>query len=311
VIIGQQTGGRAIVNVIRMRVFATAMVLLSAGLSAQPKLKVYISVDMEGIAGVVSGDQLGPGTFEYERFRQIMTAEALAAVAGAKEAGATEILVSDSHGNGENLLVEQFPRDVQIIRSWPRRFSMMAGIDSTFDAAVFIGYHASTNSTTGVRAHTFSSARLTRVALNGREVSEGVWNSAIAGHFDVPVVFISGDESAIQENRRSLGDVAAAEVKLSLGFHSAKTLTPEAARQMIQTGVRDAVKNRSRYRPYRVPSPVTLDVSFKNYLVSEVLAYLKSVERTDAHSIRYIGADMTDVSDFMTFLTNYSLSLEP
>lgn len=298
-------------NSIRVRTLVATIAVLAAGLSAQPRLKVYISVDMEGIAGVVSGDQLGPGAFEYDRFRQIMTAEALAAVAGAKEAGATEILVSDSHGNGENLLVDQFPRDVQIIRSWPRRFSMMAGIDSTFHAVVFIGYHASTNSTTGVRAHTFSSARLTRVALNGREVPEGVWNAAIAGHFGVPVVFISGDESALLENRKALGDVAGVEVKRSLGFHSARTLTPEAARLLIQSGVRDAVKNRARYRPFRVSSPVTLDVSFKSYLTSEVLAYLKTVERTDAHSIRYVGSDMTDVSDFMTFLTNYSLSLEP
>ena len=134
----------------------------------QPRgLKVHISVDMEGIAGVVTGDQIGPQGFEYGRFREFMTKEALAAVTAAKEAGATEIVVADAHGNGENLLVEQFPADVKIVRSWPRKLQMMAGIDQTFDAAVFIGYHASTTNPSGVRAHTFSSATLTKVTLNG------------------------------------------------------------------------------------------------------------------------------------------------
>ena len=151
------------------------------------KLKVYISVDMEGVAGAVTGDQLGPTGFEYARFREFMTREALAAVHAAKEAGATEILVSDSHGNGENLLIELFPPDVRIIRSWPRHLSMMAGIDESFDAVIFIGYHASTNNSAGVRAHTFSSARLTRVALNGTNVTEGAWNGRASGQAHKPV----------------------------------------------------------------------------------------------------------------------------
>ena len=140
--------------------FLGALMALTAETQPAEKLKVYISVDMEGTVGTVTADQLGPGGFEYSRFREFMTREALAAVEAAKEAGATEILVSDSHGNGENLLIEMFPKDVHIIRSWPRRNGMMAGIDETFDAIFFIGYHASTNNPVGVRAHTFSSARL-------------------------------------------------------------------------------------------------------------------------------------------------------
>jgi D-amino peptidase len=119
------------------------------------KLKVYISVDMEGVAGVVTPDQLGPGGFEYERFRHFMTDETLAAVRAAKEAGAGEIVVSDSHGNGENLLIEEFPKDVRIVRAWPRHGGMMAGLDSSFSAAMFIGYHASTTNPNGVRYISF------------------------------------------------------------------------------------------------------------------------------------------------------------
>src|ERR1700722_20958725 len=114
------------------------------------KLKIYISADMEGVAGVVTADQLGPTGFEYERFRGFMTAEVLAAIQGARDAGATTIVVSDSHGNGENLLIDQFPTDVTIVRSWPRPLQMMEGIDSTFAAVVFIGYHASTTNPSGV-----------------------------------------------------------------------------------------------------------------------------------------------------------------
>jgi len=181
------------------------LALLGGSAHAQTRgLKVHISVDMEGIAGVVTADQLGPEGFEYERFREFMTKEALAAVAAAKEAGATEIVVADSHGNGESLLVEQFPADVKIVRSWPRKLEMMGGLDGTFAAAIFIGYHASTTNPTGVRAHTFSSATLTRVTLNGVEMSEGAWNAAIAGRFDVPVVMVSGDDAAIAEIRNYL-----------------------------------------------------------------------------------------------------------
>ena len=140
-----------------------AALLAASTLDAQRPLKVYISVDMEGIAGVVTADQLGPAGFEYGRAREFMTGEALAAIAGARDAGATQIVVSDSHGNGESLLIEKFPPDVTIIRSWPRPLMMMQGIDSTFDAAVFIGYHASTTNPEGVRAHTMSSANLADV----------------------------------------------------------------------------------------------------------------------------------------------------
>ncbi len=279
---------------------------------SQPKkLKVYISVDMEGIAGVVSDDQLGPGAFEYERFRQFMTKEALAAVNAAKSAGASEILVSDSHGNGENLLIDQFPKDVRIIRSWPRRLGMMAGIDETFDAALFIGYHSSTNNLRGVRAHTFSSARLTRVALNGKNVTEGAWNAAIAGHFGIPVVMISGDEAAIEEVRSLVGNIEGAEVKKSLSFHSANTITPEAAQELIAQKVKSALGRLKDFRPYKISTPVAMELSFKHYRPVEVLAYLKGVERIDSHAIRFAGKDMLEVADFELFVTTYSFSLEP
>jgi D-amino peptidase len=293
-------------------VIVATVVAIPALQAQQPRgLKVHISVDMEGVAGAVTGEQLGPSGFEYGRFREFMTREALAAVEAARAAGATEILVADSHGNGQNLLIDQFPDDVRIIRSWPRRLGMVAGIDEQVDAAIFIGYHAGTNNPAGVRAHTFSSANLTRVALNGVNVTEGSWNAAIAGHFDVPVIMISGDDAAIAEVRAAVGNIEAAETKRSLGFHSANTLTPQAAQDLIRQRVAAAMSRRQEFTPYKVQTPVTVDVTFKHYLPSEVLAYLPLFQRTDSHSVRFRASDMVEASKIMTFIGEYRPDIQP
>ena len=269
--------------------------------------KILISVDMEGLAGVVTGDQLGPSGFEYQRFRKFMTDETLAAIDGAVEAGAKEIVVVDSHGNGQNLLIELFPDNVKVIRSWPRRFGMVAGIDESFDGVMLIGYHSSTHNMDGVRAHTFSSAKLTKVSVNSIPVSEGMWVAMVAGHFNVPVIMISGDNIATKEVKDFLGDVETAIVKEALGFHSAKTLTPAAATKIIKHSSFAAVKNIKKFKPYKLSSsPVNLEVSFKNYQPSEILAYLSIIERIDSHSIRFTGKDMVEVADFFVFLMEYS-----
>ncbi len=284
---------------------------LAAPAAAQPKLKVYISADMEGVAGAVTSDQLGPQGFEYERFRGFMTSEVLAAIEGARAAGATEFLVSDSHGNGENLLIERFPKDVQIVRSWPRPLAMMQGIDASFDAVFFIGYHASTTNPEGVRAHTMSSAHLADVRLNGVSMPEAGLNAAIAGQFGVPVAMISGDDAIVKEAQALLGPIAGAVVKWNTGFHSARTLTPEAACDVIREKAKQAIAARAGRKPFTVAAPVTLDVRFKNYRPAEVLAYLPVVERTDAHSIRYRGKDMLEIIRFLEFLENYEPGLTP
>jgi D-amino peptidase len=296
---------------------ATPVLVLAVALAAhaetvgQQRLKVYISVDMEGVTGVVSNEQLGPAGFEYQRFREFMTAEALAAIQGAREAGATEIVLSDSHGNGQNLLIEKLPADVTVIRSWPRPLMMMEGIDSTFHAALFIGYHSGTTNARGVRAHTISSARLTAVELNGRSMPEAGINAAIAGHYGVPVVMISGDDAAVEEARALLGDVEGAVVKRSLSFHSAATRTPEAGQALIRERVKSALQRRASFRPFVLPTPIRLDVTFKNYRPAEMLAYLPIVERITAHAIRYMGRTIIDVSKFIEFITTYCIELDP
>ena len=279
--------------------------------AAQRPAKVLISVDMEGITGVVTGDQLGPTGFEYGRAREWMTAEAVAAVEAAKEAGATEIVVVDAHGNGQNLLIERLPADVRVIRSWPRPLSMMEGIDSSFAAVIFIGYHSATTNPRGVRAHTISSATFAAVAINGAPMAESGINALIAGHFGVPVVMISGDDAAVAEAQQTVPGIEGAVVKRAISFHSANTLTPAAGQALIREKVRAGMAKRASIRPVVMRGPLRLDITFKNYTPAEVATYLPGVERRDAHTIRYMAADITHVARFIQFLTSYNSALTP
>ncbi len=297
-------------TIVRLLLSVAVLTLQAATLSAQGP-KIYISADMEGVAGAVTGEQLGPSGFEYQRFRKFMTAEVNAAIAGARAAGAGEILIGDSHGNGQNLLLEDLPEDVQLVRSWPRPLGMMQGINESFDGAIFIGYHTGTHDTRGVRAHTMSSARLTSVRLNGKPMPEAGINAVIAGHFGVPVIMISGDDAIVEAGRQLLGDVEGAVVKWELGFHSARTLMPQAAFDEIRKAAQRAVSRISEFRPYRLETPIQLDVGFKHYRAAEILDYLSIVERTDAHSIRFSGRDIVEVSKFLQFLSNYEPNIQP
>jgi D-amino peptidase len=291
---------------------ALLLVTFAVTINAQTRpLKIYISADMEGVVGVVTNEQLGPQGFEYARFREFMTQEVNAAIEGALAGGATQIVVSDSHGNGQNLLIEKLHKDVTLVRAWPRPLMMMQGIDETFAGAIFIGYHTGTTNSQGVRAHTMSSARLADVQLKGISVSEAGINAAIAGHFNVPVIMISGDDAVVKETETLLGDVEGAVVKWASGFHSARTIMPESSYQMIRDKVTKAVRRIKDFKPYKLSGPIQVDVRFKNYRPSEVLSYLSIVQRTDAHSIRFTGKDMIEVSKFLEFIVTYEPGLEP
>jgi D-amino peptidase len=290
---------------------ALALAGLAMPLRAQQPLRVFISADMEGVAGVVSAEQLGPSGFEYQRFREFMTAEVLAAIDGARAAGATEIVVADAHGNMQNLLIERLPADVRLVRGPGRPLGMMHGIDSTFHAAVFIGYHSATTNLEGVRAHTFASARYTAVTMNGVPMAESTFNAALAAHFGVPVVAISGDQAAVQELLDIVPRAAGAVVKQSIGFHAAETLTPEAAQAVIRDAVRTGIERRREIQPYRLAGPYRLELGFKNYRAAEILAYLPIVERTTSHSIRFTAPTVPDIARFLAFVGTYSPDITP
>jgi D-amino peptidase len=278
---------------------------------APDPLRIYISADMEGVVGVVSDAQIGPDGFEYERFRGFMTAEVNACIAAAREAGATEILVSDSHGNGQNLFIERLPDDVMVVRSWPRPLGMMEGVDASFDGVIFLGYHASTANERGVRAHSFSSASVTALRLNGMSMSEASVNAAIAGHFGVPVIMVSGDNVAVAETQVIIGDVEGAVVKWAKGFHSAQTLTPNAAYEVIRERTKAAIERIDEFEPYVLEAPLRLELSLKHYRPVELLSYLPGVERVNSHTVRFVGEDIIEISKFLRVALGYSVDLQP
>ncbi len=288
-----------------------ALAALTVTAAAQRPVKVFISIDMEGITGVVTSDQLGPTGFEYSKFREYMTAEALAAIQGAREAGATEFVVADSHGNMENLLIDRFPPDVIIVRGSPRPLEMMQGIDSTFSAAMFIGYHSATTNARGVRAHTISSATFAAIDINGVPMAESGINAATAGYFGVPVVMVSGDDQAVAEVVQLLGTVEGAVVKQAIGFHAAATMTPEAGQALIRARAKAAIGRLKDFKPYVIRGPYALDLTYKNYTPAEAIAILPGIERRTAHTIRYQARTVLDLVRFLVFATTYRSDMTP
>jgi D-amino peptidase len=290
-----------------------ALALLGAAASpaaAQGK-RIFVSVDMEGIGGVVTDQQLGTAGFEYQKFRELMTEEANAALAALREAGATEFVVADSHGSFQNLLPDKFAADVQLVRGAPRPLTMMQGIDDSFDGVIYIGYHSSTTNLEGVRAHTMSSASMADLRLNGVSVTEGAWNAALAGHFGVPILAVSGDEAAVKEVQALVPGVEGAVVKWPYGFHSARVLSPEASRQLIRDAVKRAMARRTQLTAHRVKTPIEVEIRFKAYRPVEVLGWLPLFKRVDAHAVRYSAKDMLEATRILAFVMNYQFDLQP
>ena len=293
-----------------LAVVATCAVLATlagAQPSPRPIRKLFISVDMEGITGVVQPAQLGPSGFEYGLAREWATGEVNAAIDAARAAGVTEFVVCDAHGNAQNLLIDKLPADVAVVRGFPRPLEMMQGIDPSFGGVLLIGYHASEWNVNAVRSHTISSARLLGIKLNGAFVMEAVFNAAIAGHFGVPVLFISGDRIAVTELQKTLPQVEGVIVKEPLGFHSAVTVTPARGRQLVAEGVTRAIRGAGRAAPYTLKTPIELEVGFKFTPDAERAAFVPGITRVDAHFVRGTLADMPTIAKLIQVFT----SLEP
>ena len=233
-----------------------------------------------------------------------MTAEVNAAIEAAREAGAKKIVVSDSHGNGHNLLLDELPQDIELIGSWPRPLGMMEGIDESFSAAIFIGYHASAGNVSGISAHTISGGNFSSVKINGKEITEGGINALIAGHFGVPVVMMSGDDAAVKEVSSTLGNIEGAIIKWGISHTSGRTLMPKAAQALIKEKVKAGLSRLNDIKPFSIKGPLTLNITFKNDEASELLAYLPNVELIDNRTISYVG-NIIEISKFIEFVTGY------
>jgi D-amino peptidase len=294
----------------KITLICAAMLFAAGALPAkaqQSGLKVYISADMEGISGVSTWDVQAHTTGrEYEQFCRIMTQEVNAAIAGAYDAGATEVLVSDSHGNGQNIDIEVLDKRARLIRAWPRPLGMMQGIDNTFGAVVFVGYHASEGQADAILAHT-NTGRLI-VKLNGTEVPEAGFNGAIAGDFGVPVVFVSGDQTIAKQARDLFGPIETVVVKQATGFFSATMMHPEQSRRLIRAGVKRGIERRAEFKPYRISAPVRLEMTFYDVVQAEMVSYLPGVERPSGNTVIFTARNMVEACKFLfsvTFLNTF------
>jgi D-amino peptidase len=283
--------------------FLTIALLTLAGssLAADPaSLKVYISADMEGVGGVSTWEkQADVGGADYEQYRRLMTLEVNAAIQGAFDAGATEVLVSDSHGDAQNIDPELLDKRVKLIRAWPRPLGMAAGVDASFDAVVLVGYHGGEGQADSILSHTEDDTKYADMKLNGISVPEAGFVAATAGTFGVPVVFVSGDQTITRVTSELLGNIETAVVKVANGFYAGTMLHPEEARRLIREGVKRGVEKRGQLKPYIVGKPVKLQITFKKTVEAEVASYLRGVERLNGNTIVYTAGDMVDASRFL------------
>jgi len=273
------------------------VLLLSGNVDAQTTkgLKVFISVDMEGITGVVHEDDASRDGKDYDYFRQTMTREANAAIEGALAAGATEIVVRDSHGTALNLLPEMLNRNSKLLRDWSQGpMYMMEGIDESYDAAVFVGYHARAGTTDGVLDHT-SSGDVTNVRINGISMPETGYNALMAGHVGVPVVFVAGDKAVCDQAREILGNVETVAVKEGIGA-AALNLHPEVSRELIRAGVERALTNLDDYKPYKLKPPYKLQLTLKTEQnIYRAVALYPGARRSGDWEVTYESDNVMDI----------------
>lgn len=256
-------------------------------------MRVYISVDMEGIAGVVHEDQTNPVdprcAAEYARFRRLMTGEANAAVEGALAAGATRVVVNDAHWFMRNLLAEELHEAAELVSGDPKPLSMMQGIGEGFDAACFIGYHAMAGTAEAVLDHTYTD-RVAHARLNGEPIGELGLNAALAGAHGVPVVLVSGDQAVAAEARALLGDsVATAVVKQAIGRQAARSLAPARACTQIREAAAAAL--RSPPAPWRAPSPSTIEAEFRFTTQAEMAELVPGSVRRGPRTVAFTHDD--------------------
>lgn len=284
---------------------AVLFLVLASGLPAggqAKRPKIYISVDMEGIADIVNSPQTTAGQFDYERGRRLMTAEVNAAVEGCLAAGAGEIVVSDSHGNAQNIIPEDLNEKALLIRSFPRTLLQMEGIDRTFDAAIFIGYHPKEGTPNANLSHTVWGTKFAEIRVNGKVVSEAIFNAAVAGHFNVPLVMIAGDQNVAKEALETFGPVETVVTKESLAWLAAMSRHPKLVCAEIREKAEKAVRRLKELKPYVVTPPVRLEIAFKNIYDAESFAYLPWVKRPEGKTTVVEVPTMVDANRVITAL---------
>ncbi len=256
-------------------------------------MKVYISADIEGIGCIVRQEQSSPTGREYAWARKMMTAEVNAAVCGAFEGGATEVVVTDAHNVGLNLIPEELDERVAIIMGSPRPLCMMEGVETGFDAVFLVGYHGMAGTADSTIVHVFT-GRIAEVRVNDRVIGEIGISAALAGHYGVPVALITGDDKTAREARNLLEGVEVVEVKQGIGAYAARCLTPQQSRRLIFEGARRAMARLADWRPFRIDGPALLQVRFTTASSADRVLRMPGVKRADGVTVRFEGRDFLE-----------------
>ncbi len=260
-------------------------------------MKILVAADMEGVSGVTHWEEVDPAHMDYTRFRKIMTDEVNAAITGAAEAGANEFIVVDGHGEGTNILIEDLDPRARLNSGGASPMSMMEGIDNKTAGVFFIGYHARGGSQKAVLAHTWSSGRIANVWLNDILVGEYGLNAALAGHFNVPVLMISGDQTTCSQAVELIGPLETAIVKKASGYFSAECLPPIITLQMIKKAAGNAIKNlivSDSPKPFLVKNPVKVKIEFRQPESADRAVRLPGAKRLDDLTICFTVRNMIE-----------------
>lgn len=254
--------------------------------------KVYISVDMEGISGVVGDDQTSAGQPEYNRSRKLMAEDANAAIRGAFEGGATEVVVNDSHGSQRNLLPEDLDPRARLISHSFKRHGMVEGLDESFDAVIFVGYHAKADSPRGLFAHTGSGV-VKDVTVNGRSAGEGGLNTMMAQWYGVPVVMITGDDVAVEQQKEWTPNVRGVVVKRAINMRAVESRPLAEARREIQTAARDSIA--AAKKPARQQGPTYhVRMQLRNFTIAEVATAFSEIKLVAPDTVEFTRATMPE-----------------
>jgi D-amino peptidase len=260
--------------------------------SEKAPLKVFVSVDMEGIWGVVHSDQTSADSRDYSYARKWMAEDVNAVVEGLLEAGATEVVVNDSHGSMRNILPQDFHPKASLISGSPKPLSMMQGIDGSFAACIFVGYHAKAGTMSSVLDHTISGSAMKSIKINGLELPELGINGAIAGYFKVPVIMLSGDAETCRQAKTILGsEIVTADVKEGLGRFAARLLPADEARRRLKEGAKQALLKRDKIAPFKLNPPLNFELEFQTSAQAEMPALLPQVKRTGPRTVTFTAND--------------------
>jgi D-amino peptidase len=241
---------------------------------------------------VVNSDQVSTQGQDYGQARKWMTGDVNAVVEGLFEAGASEIVVNDSHGGMRNILASDLDPRVSLITGSPKPLSMMQGIDESFDACIFIGYHAKAGTASSVLDHTISGSTVRSIKINNLELPELGINAAIAGAFGVPVIMLSGDHETCTQAKSILGgEVVTVAVKEGLGRNASKLLPQEEARKRLREGAREAFLKKGKIASFSLKPPYTFELDFHTSNQAEMPSLIPQVKRTGARSVAFSADD--------------------